>query len=224
MDNEGSRFSPLADTLIEVLIYGSECKEREEDCWSNHLKEKFGKAVKELRYRACEDNAVEKGIEQRLLSIADKLDAFIHHSFCINDSSNEIIKGDVAIAVEEAARLKAEHIDVVPLSAEQKQSIHNNIRKYTRLLSQLDGRAEAMANKVRVEKLKGEASFIGYQLLFEYYYRISDHDDAFSRDLHKISRGLHLIETEWTSNSLSIKKVVDRIHDLSSKLKNLLSS
>ena len=224
MDNKGSRFSPLANTLIEVLIYGSECKERVAKGWLAPLQGRLGKAVEELGYRACEDNAVEKGIEEQLLSIADKLDPFIPHGFFINDSSNETIKGDVAIAVEEAARLKAEHIDVVPLSAEEKQSIDTNIRECARRLSQLDGRAEVIAGKVRVEELKEKVSHIGYQLLRVSHWRVSEHDDAFSRDLHEISRGLHLIETEQTSNSSSIKKVVDRIHDLSSKLKNLLSS
>ena len=83
-----------------------------------------------------------------------------------------------------------------------------------------------MADKGRIEELKEKASLIGYQLLFECYYRISDHDDAFSRDLHEISRYLHLIETKrlYFDGGQSIRKIVDHIHDLSSKLKNLLSS
>ena len=123
-DDEGSRFlSSLAATLIEVLIYGGEFEKRNVNPWLDLARTQLGSAGEELRRLASEDSAGKKGLEDRLRSIADKLDAAASHRLAMGGDSWKSLAGYVASAVSEAAQLKAEHIDTVSLSAEAKQEI-----------------------------------------------------------------------------------------------------
>ena len=225
-DDEGSRFlSSLAATLIEVLIYGGEFEKRNVNPWLDLVRTQLRTAGEELRRLASEDSAVKKGLEDRLRSIADKLDAAASHRLAMGGDSWKSLAGYVTSAVSEAAQLKAEHIDTVSLSAEAKQEIDDMIRRSARELSDLDRRAEAMANDGRIEELQEEASRIGRQLLAISHYPIPEQGDEFSDQLREIGGGLHLIETErlYMDGGQSMRRIVGRVHDFSSKLQALFS-
>ena len=225
-NDEGSRFlSSLAATLIDVLIYGGEFEKRKVNPWLDLVRTQLGRAGEELRRLASEDSAVKKGLEDRLRTIADKLDAAASHRLTMGGDSWKTLAGYVAGAVNESARLKAEHIDTVPLSAEAKQDIDDMIRRSARELSDVDRRAEAMANDGRVEELQEEASRIGLQFLAISHYRIPEQGDEFDDQLREIGGGLHLIETErlYMDGGQSMRRIVERVHDLCSKLKAVIS-
>ena len=82
-----------------------------------------------------------------------------------------------------------------------------------------------MANDGRVEELQEEASRIGRQLLAISHYRIPEQGDEFSDQLSEIGGGLHLIQTErlFMDGGQSMRRIVERVHDLSSRLQALLS-
>ena len=131
----------------------------------------------------------------------------------------------MAGAVDEAARLKAEKIDTVSLSAQAMREVEDTTRRLGRQLSDLDRRAEEMANEGRVEELQDEASSIGQQLLTIGHYRISGQDDEFAKRLLEIGTNLHLLETErlYMDGGRSVKRILDRVHDFRMKLHALLS-
>ena len=225
-DDGGSRFlSSLASTLIEVLIYGGEFEKRNVNPWLDLVRMQLGGAGEELRRLASEDSAVRMGLEDRLRSITDKLDAAASHRLVMGGASWKTLAGYVAGAVDEAARVKAEHIDTVSLSAEAIQDIDDMMRRSARELSDLERRAEAMANDGRVEELQAEASRIGRQLLTVSHYRIPNQDNEVADQLREIGGSLHLIETErlYLDGGQSMRRVVKRVQDLSSKLQALLS-
>lgn len=226
-DDEGTSFlSSLAATLIEVLIYGGELEERNVNPWLELVRMQLGGAGEELRRLASEDRAAKEGLEDRLRSIADKLDAAASHRLVMGGDSWRTLSGNVADAVTEASLLKAEHIDTAPLSAYADQDIDDTIQRSARELSDLDRRAEAMANDGRVEELQEEASRIGYQLLTVSHYRIPEQPEEFSDQLREIAGGLHLIETErlYMDGGKSMRRIVGRVQDLNINLQALLSA
>ena len=225
-DDEGSRFlSSLAASLIEVLIYGGEFENRNVNPWLELVRMQLGGAGEELRRLASEDRAVKEELEDRLRSIADKLDAAASHRLVMGGDSWRTLSGYVADAVSEAALLKAEHIDTAPLSADAMQDIDDTIKRSARELSDLDRRAQAMANDGRVEELQEEASRIGRQLLTVSYYQISEQDDDFADQLREIGSGLHLIETErlYLDGGQSMQRIMGCVNDLNNSLQTLLS-
>lgn len=225
-DDEATRFlSSLAATLIEVLIYGGEFEERNVNPWLELVRMQLGGAGEELRRLASEDRAVKHGLEERLRSIANKLDAAASHRLVLGGDSWRTLSGYVADAVREAALLKADYIDTAALSADAKQDIDDTIQQSARELSDLDRRAQAMANDGRVEKLQEEASRIGRQLLTVSHYRIPDQADDFSDRLRQIASALHLIETErlYLDGGRSVGRIVGCVQDLNASLQALLS-
>ena len=225
-DDEGSRFlSSLAATLIEILIYGGEFEKRNVNPWLDLVRTQLGSAGEELRRLASEDSAGKMGLEDRLRSIADKLNAAASHRLVMGGASWKTLAGYVAGAVDEAAGIKAVHIDTVSLSADAKRDIDDMIRRSARELTDLERRAEAMANGGRVEELQEGASNIGRQVLTISHYRIPEQDDTFADQLREIGSGLHLIETErlFLDGGQSMRRIVKRVHDLSSKFQALLS-
>lgn len=226
-DDAGSRFlSSLAATLIDVLIYGSELEERNVNPWLDLARTQLGSAGEELRRLASEDSALEKGLEDQLRSLADKLDATASHRLVLGGDSWKTLAGYVADAVKEANQLKAQHIDTVPLSAEAKSDIEEMIGRSARELSDLDRRAEAMASDGRVEELQEDASQIGHSLLIASHYRRLEQSEQFIEELREIGRSLHLLETErlYMDGGQSMRRIVKRLHDLNSNLQALLSA
>ena len=100
------------------------------------------------------------------------------------------------------------------------------IQRSARELSDLDRRAQAMANDGRVEELQEEVSRIGRQILTVSHYRIPEQGDEFSDQLREIGGGLHLIETErlYLDGGQSMRRIVKGVHDLSNQLQALLPS
>ncbi|WP_421708592.1 helix-turn-helix domain-containing protein [Algihabitans sp.] len=225
-DEAGSRFlSNLAATLIEVLIYGGELEQRNVNPWLDLVRTQLGRAGQELRRLASEDSAVEKGLDDRLRSIAEKLDAAASHRLVMGGDSWKTLAGYVSDAIAEASRLKAEHIDSVPLADQARRDSNDMIRRSARELSDLDRRAEAIASDGRVEELQEEASRIGQLLLTTSHYQIPEHDEDFVAQLREIGTGLHLIETQrlYMDGGQSMRRIVGRVHDLNTKLQTLLS-
>ena len=225
-DDEDARFlSSLAATLIEVLIYGGEFEERNVNPWLEQVRMQLGGAGEELRRLASENRAVKEGLEDRLRSIADKLDAAASHRLVLGGDSWRTLSSYVADAVSEAALLKAEHVDTAPLSAEAARDIDDTIQRSARQLSDLDRRAQEMANDGRVEELQEEASRIGRQLLNVSYYENPNQDDDFVEQLREIGGALHLIETErlYLDGGQSMRRIVDSVHDFSNELGDLVT-
>ena len=225
-DGEDSRFLfDLAATLIEVLIYGSEFEKRNVNPWLEAVRMQFGAAADELRRLASEDSAVRKALQDRLWSIADKLDAAASHRLVMGGDSWRRLSGYVSGAVDEAKLLKAEHIDTAPLFAQSEQDLDDAIQRSTHQLADLDRRAQAMANDGRIEQLQEEASRIGRQLLTVSHYRVSEQDDDFASRLREIGGDLHLIETErlYLDGGRSMRRIVGSVQDLNGQLQALLS-
>lgn len=223
-DESGSQFlSSLAGTLIEVLIYGTEFEERSVNPWLDLVRTQLGGAGEELRHLAAEDGAVKRGLPDRLRSIADKLEAAASHRLVMGGESWKTLAGYIDDAVKEATALKAEHIDTVPLSAESQNEIKDLVRRSGRELSDLGGRAEAMANDGRVEELQEATSEIGRSLLIASHYQLSEQDAAFTAEIREVGRALHLLETErlYMDGGQSMRRIVERVHDLSSRLQAL---
>ena len=226
-DDEGTRFlSSLAATLVQVLIDGGEFEKRNVNPWLENVRVQLGGAEKELRHLASEEIAVKDGLDGRLRRIADKLDSAASHRLTLGDTSWRTLSGYVADAVTEAAQLKIEYVDTVPLSADAKRDIDDMIKRSARELSDLDRRAQAMANDGRVRELQEEASRIGRQLLTASYYKKPQQDDGFVKQLREIGSGLHLIETErlYLDGGQSMQRVVEGVHDFSNRLEALFSS
>ena len=225
-DEEGSRFlSSLAATLIEILIHGGEIEKRNVNPWLELARERLGGAGDELRRLATEDRAVTDGLDGRLRSIADKLDAAATHRLTMDSNSWWTLSGHVAGAVKEAALLKAELVDSAPLSAEARRDVDDMITRSARELSDLDRRAQAMGNDGRVEELQERASRIGYQLLVAGHYENPDQDEEFVARLREIGRGLHLIETErlFMDGDRSMQRIVNAVHEFSGELECLVA-
>ena len=225
-DDEDNRFlSSLAATLIEVLIYGGEIEKRKINPWLDLVKMQLGGSSEELRRLATEDSAVKKGIQDRLRSIADKLDTAASHRLVMGGASWRTLSGYVSGAVDEATLLKAEYIDTTPLLPEAEQDLHDTIQRSARQLADLDRRAHAIANDGRIEELQEEASHIGRQLLTVSHYRISEQDDEFTHRLRELGGDLHLIETErlYLDGGRSMRRIVGSVQDLNSELQALLS-
>lgn len=223
---EDSRFlSSLAATLIDILIYGNEFENRNVNPWLDLVRTQLSGSGDELRRLASEDSAVNKGLEDRLRSIADKLEAAASHRLEMGGDSWNVLAGYVAGAVDEAAQLKAEKIDTVSLPAHAIREVEDMIRRLGRQLLDLDRRAEEMANEGRVEELQGEASSIGYQLLKIGHYRISEQSDDFAKQLREMGTNLHLVETEriYLDGGQSVRRIVDRVRDFGMRLRALLS-
>ena len=224
-DVEGTRFlSSLAAALIEVLIFGGEFEKRNVNPWLELVRKRLGGAGGELRRLASEERAVKDGLDDRLRCIADKLDAAAAHRLTLGSDSWRTLSGYVADAVTEAAQLKVEHIDAAPLSADAKLEIDDTIKRSARELSDLDRRAQAMANDGRVNELQEEASRIGRQLLTASYYQNPQQDDGFAEQLGEIGSGLHLIETDrlFLDGGQSMRRIVECVHDFSNRLAALL--
>ena len=119
----------------------------------------------------------------------------------------------------------AAHIDPVPLSEGSKQEIRDLIRKSARQLFDLDDCATEMANDGRMEELQTEASRLGSLLLRLSYYRINDIAEGLADSLRPIANELDLIETErmYLDGGQSMRRILEALHDLSSRLQALLS-
>ena len=195
-DSASRFFSSLASTLVEVLIYGSELEERATNPWLDQVRIYLGNAGEELRRLAIEETAVDEGIDDRLRSIADKLDSAASHPLLIGNGAWNSLDGYVADAVREAEMLKAECIDIATLSTEARNEISDMIQRSARELAQLDGRAEALAEDGRLEELQEAASTIGRSLLVVSHYQTTDSSKEFASEIQKVGRKLHLIETE----------------------------
>jgi hypothetical protein len=82
--------------------------------WFDLARTQLRSAGENLRHFAAEDIAVPLGTDKRLQSIADKLDAAGAHPLAIGMDSWKALQDYVVDAVNEAAQLKAEHIDTSP--------------------------------------------------------------------------------------------------------------
>lgn len=223
-DSSSQFLSELAATLIEILIYGSELEQRNDNPWLDLVRTQLGAAGKELRHFAADDKAVEFRLDTQLRSIADKLDAAAAHHLLLGGNSWKTLAGYVADAVEQAARLKAALIDVVPFSAQSRKYIAD-LHRPARELADLDGRAKAIAENGRINELQEAASRIGHSLLVATHYLFADPESPFIAKIREIGRELHLLETErlYLDGGQSMHRIVGMVHDLNSRLQALLS-
>jgi hypothetical protein len=134
-----------------------------------------------------------------------------------------VLQDYVTDAVNEAAQLKAEHIDTVPFSVASGKNNMEVIRRSARELADLAHRAEAIAEEGRIQELQEAASRIGRSLLLVSYNR-SEEPGAFTDDLQSIGHELHLMETErlYMDGGQSMRRIVQRVHDLHARLQGLL--
>ena len=225
-DDEGSRFlSTLATTLIDVLIYGNEFEERNVNPWLDLMRIQLGSAGDELRHLAAQDSAIEKGLRGKLHEIADKLEAAANHRLTLGGTSWRLLTGYVSDAVKEAATLKDQYIDTVPLSADARTGIADLVRRSARELSDLDRRAESMAGAGRVEELQETASKIGRSLLVAGHCQASEENRGYTADLHALGRALHLLETKqhYMDGGQSMRQIVQSVHDLNGDLQKFVA-
>ena len=225
-DDTVSQFlSALAETLINVLIYGDELEERNVNPWLDLMRTQLGSAGEELRYLAAQDSAVEMGLDGKLCQIADNLEAAANHRLVLGGESWQALTSYVSDAVKEATVLKVRHIDTAPLSDDSRTNIADMIRQSARELSDLDRRAESIVDDGRVEELQEAASRIGHLLLIAGQYQLSEADRGYASELHALGRALHLLETErlYMDGGQSMTRIVQHVHDLNGRLQELMS-
>ena len=226
-EDSGDRFtSELAAVLIEVLIDGGEVEDRNVNPWLDLVRTQLSAAAAELRHLAADDQAVERGLNERLRLLAEKLDSAVTHRLSMGPDSWNALVGYVADAVDQAAQLKADVIDIVPLSSQARNDIVDLVRRSARELANLDNRGEAMAEDGRVEELQEEASRIGRVLLKVAHYSFKASGSLPVTGIQKIGRELHLLEIErlYMDGGQSLRRIVSQVHDLNGRLQTLLSA
>ena len=226
-EDSGDRFtSELAAVLIEVLIDGGEVEDRNVNPWLDLVRTQLSAAAAELWHLAADDQAVERGLNERLRLLAEKLDSAVTHRLSMGPDSWNALVGYVADAVDQAAQLKADVIDIVPLSSQARNDIVDLVRRSARELANLDNRGEAMAEDGRVEELQEEASRIGRVLLKVAHYSFKASGSLPVTGIQKIGRELHLLEIErlYMDGGQSLRRIVSQVHDLNGRLQTLLSA
>jgi hypothetical protein len=216
----------VATALVEVLLYGEEIERRDVNPWLDLARAQLRSAGQELRRLAAEEPAVEQRIDERLRLIADKLDDVVAHRLTMGRDSWDKLFGLVGEAVKESARLKADFVDPLPLSAEAKAGVEDTIRRSARELADLDRRAEQMASDGRLGEVQDAASRIGRSLLTVSYYSVGEPSPSFSTELREIGRELHLLETErvYMDGGRSARSIVGRVGDLTKRLQDLVAA
>lgn len=217
--------SSLAGFLIRILILGDEFEDRKVNPWLDKLRFELADYGSGLREFAVDDIAVELGIDNQLLEIVNRLDSAESHLLTMGADSWKRLTGHISFAVESARQIKAAYIDTVSLSEESVQHLQETIRHNARRLADLDQRAEQMIEDAQIEDVQSNASEIGNALLYVGYYRIENQNEDDAQTLLSIGRELHLLETERISmdGGLSMRRVVDKLHNLNERLQELIS-
>lgn len=223
---ESNKFlSALGSALVDILIYGSEFQQRRVNPWLDLVRTQLGADGEELRRLATEDVAREKGIHEKLLSIADRLDAAAAHRLTLGGESWQKLTRYIDDAVAEATEVKAECIDSLGISGGDRQELYGWIKRSSRELADLARRAEALANDGRMQELQTLASQIGRSLLVASYYLENEGLDDTIRELRAVGRALHLIETErlYMDGGQSMRRIIDQVLSLNELLQTLQS-
>ena len=217
--------STLAEGLITVSTFADQVETRNVNPWLEMMQSQFKLVAEQLREAAFEEVAVEMGLVTPIRDIADNLDRAASHVFTMGGESWKTYTEYVLDARARASEVMAAHIDPVPLSEGSKQEIRDLIRKSARQLFDLDDCATEMANDGRMEELQTEASRLGSLLLRLSYYRINDIAEGLADSLRPIANELDLIETErmYLDGGQSMRRILEALHDLSSRLQALLS-
>ena len=226
-EDSGDQFtSELAAVLIGILIDGKELEKRNVNPWLDHVRTQLGAAAAELRHLAADDQAVERGLNERLRSLAAKLDSAATHRLTLGHASWNALAEYVADAVDQAVQLKADVIDIVPLSSQSRDDIVDLVRRSGRELADLDSRVKAMAEDGKVEEFQEDASRIGRVLLEVTHYPFAEPGGLDVDEIQKIGGELHLLEIErlYMDGGQSMRRIVNQVHDLNSRFQALLSA
>lgn len=145
------------------------------------------------------------------------MDKAVSHRLTLGSESWKVLLGFVKEANHKAKILKADFIDAKTNNVQEQQEIENLKQKYIRKLSELEGRANSMAEDGRVQEMQHQASDIGYNLLRLNHFAGKSMND----ELHNVARNLHLIETEriYIDGGKSIFRVLSMLQEQTSKLK-----
>ena len=216
--------SNLTQTLINILIYGGELEERNVNPWLESVKTGFGFDSELLRHHAAENIAVEMGIDREIRKIADNLDAAAKHRLSLGSDSWDKLKGYVSTAVQDAVLFKEHHIDVLPMSAGSKTKITETIHRSARELTDLDRRAQSMADDGRVRDIQEAASIIGNSFLNASYHLTSKEDMDYANEFRELGHALHLIETErlYLDGGKSKNKIIGQVRELNTRVQELI--
>ncbi len=219
----GEFLSTLASALIEVLIFGDELKWRNVNPWLGELRLQLGDAGRTLRELAAEDVALEMNLDEQLRVIADSLDQAESHHLVIGRDSWANLEQYIAVSVQRASELKAEQIDIIPLSEDSESQLQDLIHRKSGQLDDLDQRAEQMVNDGRIEEVQSEASEIGHALLRMIHYYPEGMADGFVEEL---GRDLHLMETvrRRMDGGKSMQRILEKIHELNGRFQDFITT
>ena len=226
---EGSKLtqflSTLAQSLVEIMIYGEEIEQRNGYPWLDELESAFAIVGQHFRSLALEDVAIQIGVDESLRSLADDMEKVETHRHAIGRESWSLFRNYVKESVYKARQIKEAYIDTTSLSRESIDDLQDAFRKCVRRLKDLDARSERMASEGRIEEVQTEANQIGKILLQVGYYSILKTEE-FNAILREIGRALHLLVTERVrlDGGASLKRIVSRLHELNEQLANLASA
>ena len=203
--------SSLASELILVLIFGGEFEQRRINPWLDSARFQFQSSADSLRDIALTDVAKEQFLDSDLEALADFLDSAAN--LTLTSSSWPQLSSLVEQAVDKAEKIKAVHIDSVPLSDDSLQEVHSALEGTRRKLDKVASRAESLVKQGRFDDVQGEASELGQSILQIGHYSVDCIQSGLGQKLREIGRDLHLVETMqvYMDGGRSVSAIVERI-------------
>jgi len=215
--------SELGHILITILIYAEEAEERMLNPWLELWRSEYSYAASELREMGAQDIAVEEGISEQLLQLAEAVDEAATLRLYLG--SGERLSQLVRSAEELTLRLKASLIDGLPLDADAAVVMRDLILTSSRKLSNLVDRSARLVEEGRIEEVQTEASDVGMQLLQLSYYKIDLLSETARSELRDVGRRLHLLETArvYMDGGESVRGILAEVADCEKAAERLAS-
>jgi ATP-dependent DNA helicase RecG len=214
-DDAASKFlSQLAQSLVEVLIFGKETEKRQVNPWLETLQRQLGIAAEEIRRLSLSDIAATRRLDTTLADLSDVLDGVANQEFYLDGGMSwNAFNASVKKALLAAQEIKSREIDPLLDSSVSLRDVGELVKTMRRELSDLNKRAAALCEGGRVEEAQSRANQIGYNLLRAYYF-IPNGKVANGPDLFTLASSLHTLETRrlYLDGGKSIEEIIDAIH------------
>lgn len=204
--------SELGQILVDILIAADEYPARRMAPWVDYLQSDCESWASSLRDLIHEYLQGEDHLAAEIRSLAEQCDELAGLLHVRSSSTWPQIDERIPKIQANAADLKKQLIDEVPLSAESEQQARQTIVLSARKARDLVGRIDRLMG-LRTDDVKDEASGIGEEILriAMYPLRFLPAEDADL--LRQGGRELHLVDTMqlYANGGASAKKVAERI-------------
>ncbi|MFZ5995690.1 MAG: hypothetical protein ACOYU4_11985 [Thermodesulfobacteriota bacterium] len=214
--NKNSAYlTSLNQTLIKIILFGEESRDREINPWAQELVDHFEISTAETRNLAADVVAGEIEIIDKLEALADCLDEVVNYRKALGRESWEKFNSIVDQAVGQAWEIKNQQVDSVPLNEESMQEVPELIRQQTRQIQQWVERYSRTTENTKYRIFSdflSNVSHAGYVLLQISYYKLDGISPQLSESLRSEARPLHLIENRYEmSGRESEDEVVEEV-------------